>query len=90
VNSRFGRLGQQHELRETITGSGKTNRLIASRAETPSLRPGPPSPRLGRRVKSHREIGARLVAGEERSHELDREALRLLRTIAAAPAMAAA
>jgi hypothetical protein len=90
VNSRFGRLGEQHELRETITGSGKTNKLIASRARKPSLRLRPPSPRLGRRTRSHNEVGAWLVAGDERSHELDREQLRLLRTIAAAPATAAA
>jgi hypothetical protein len=90
VNSRFGRLGEQHELRETITGSGKTNKRTANRARPPSLRPGPPSPRPRRRIQSHHEIGARLGAGEERSHELARTALRLLRTIAAAPATAAA
>jgi hypothetical protein len=90
VNSRFGRLGEQHELRETITGSGKMNKLIASRARTPSLRLRPPSPRLGRRIRSHHEIAAWLVVGEQRGHELVREALRLLRTIAAAPATAAA
>jgi hypothetical protein len=66
------------------------NKRIASRARTPSLRPGPTSPRLGRRIRSHHEIGAWLGAGEERSHKLDREALRLLRTLAAAPATAAA
>ena len=90
MNSRFGRLGEQHELRETITGAGKMNKLIASRARTPNLRLRPPSPGLRRRIRSQHDIGAWLVADEERSHELDREPLRLLRTIAATPATAAA
>jgi hypothetical protein len=90
VNSRFGRFDEQHEFRETIAGSRKMNKPIASRARTPSLRTRPPWPRLERRIPSHHEIGARLAAGDEPSHELDREAMRLLRTIAAAPATAAA
>ena len=90
MNSHFGRLGEQHELRETVTGSGKMNKLIANLARIPSLRPTPPSPRLGRRIPGHHEVGAWLVVGEERGHQLDREALGLLRTTAAAPATATA
>jgi RNA polymerase primary sigma factor len=41
-------------------------------------------------TESHEEIGARLGVGEERSRQLEREALHRLRSIAAAPARRAA
>jgi RNA polymerase primary sigma factor len=42
------------------------------------------------RAESHAEIGERLAVGEERSRQLEREALHRLRAIAAAPARRAA
>ena len=72
-----------------IAGSGKMNKRVANLARTSSLRPTPPSPRPRCRLQSHHEMAAWLGAGEERSHELEREAFHRLRTIAAAPATAA-
>ena len=66
------------------------NKRIANLARTPSLRPRPSPPLLRRRIQSHHEIAPWLGAGEEPSHELEREAFHTLRTIAAAPATAAA
>jgi RNA polymerase primary sigma factor len=43
----------------------------------------------GQRVRSHAEIGSLLGVGEERSRQIEREALRRLRSIASAFRLAA-
>jgi hypothetical protein len=90
VNSRFGRLGERHGLRGIITGSGEIAQT--HREPRPDTEPQAQAAIAAAQasIQSHHEIGAWLGAGEERSHELEHEAFHRLRTIAAAPATAAA